>query len=195
MPVQITKVEAARRQLVTAIRLFFEDADSISVYTLAHAAWEVLDALSEHRGLTRFRGEMCRANGLDEFEVKQKVSHGRNFFKHADKDPDEVLENFSDDFNDQVLLCASFDYGELADSKPMELQIFQLWYFVTHLDTALRPELDEIITAGEELFPGIGSMSRRQQKRAGLEALVGALRNPTLMAHPSTDRAAVRALD
>ena len=46
---QITKLEAARWRLVTSIRLFFEDADSISIYTLAHASWEVLDALCKHQ--------------------------------------------------------------------------------------------------------------------------------------------------
>jgi hypothetical protein len=59
---RITKLEAARRQLVTGIRLFFEDADSISVYTLGHAAWEVLDALCKHQGKIRFREQMAGAN-------------------------------------------------------------------------------------------------------------------------------------
>ena len=48
---QITKLEAARRQLVTSIRLLFEGADSI--YTLALASWEVLDALCKHQGKLR----------------------------------------------------------------------------------------------------------------------------------------------
>jgi hypothetical protein len=195
MPAQITKVEAARRQLVTAIRLLFEDADSISIYTLAHAAWEVLDALCKHRDVVRFRAEMCRANGLSEDEIKRIASYGRNFFKHADKDPDSVLEDFSDELNDHVLVGAAFDYGEIANNKPMELQVFQLWYFAAHPEKALRPAMDDIIAVGEKLFPGIGAMSRRQKKRAGLRALMSALRDPTLMADPSTDRAHVRALD
>ena len=45
----LTKFEVARRQLVTAIRLFFGDEDSVSVYTLAHASWEILDTLCRQR--------------------------------------------------------------------------------------------------------------------------------------------------
>jgi hypothetical protein len=195
MAEQITKLEAARRQLVTAIRLFFEDADSISVYSLAHSSWEILDALCSHRGLLRFRNEMSSATGRGEDEIKQIANYGRNFFKHANKDPEAVLEDFSDDRNDHVLIASSFDYGELADSKPMELQVFQLWYFAVHPDKALRPDMDSIIEAGEQLFPGIVEMKRKDQKRAGLMVVVACLRDPQLMQHPSTDRRKVSALD
>ena len=47
---EITKVEAARRQLDCAIRLFFEDEDSLPIHTLAWAAFEVLfDLYPKHR--------------------------------------------------------------------------------------------------------------------------------------------------
>jgi hypothetical protein len=139
---------AARRQLVIAIRLFFEDTNSVSVYALAHAAWEVLDALCKHRGLTRFREEMSGANGLSEAEIKRIANYGRNFFKHAKEDPEAVLDDFADDRNDHVLLAATFDYGTLAASKPMEVQVFQLWYFAVHPEKAMRPAMDRIIEAG-----------------------------------------------
>jgi hypothetical protein len=61
---QLSKLEAARRQLVSGIRLFFEDGDSVSIYTLAHASWEVLDALCRQRGKTRFYDLMAGANGM-----------------------------------------------------------------------------------------------------------------------------------
>ena len=195
MGMQITKLEAARRQLVTAIRPFFEGGDSVSVYALGHAAWEVLDALCRHRGLTRFRGEMSGANGLTEQEIKRIANYGRNFFKHANDDPDDTLDEFSDDRNDHVLLAAAFDYGTLATSKPMEVQVFQLWYFAVHPDKALRPAMDQIIDAGQQFFPGIDKLSRKKQKEAGLRFCVAARRDPELMADPSTDRSPVSSID
>jgi hypothetical protein len=36
----VTKIDAARRQLVTAIRLFFDGGDPVSVYSLASNAWK-----------------------------------------------------------------------------------------------------------------------------------------------------------
>jgi len=123
----ITKFEAARRQLVTSIRLFFEDADSISVCTLGHAAWEVLDALCKHQGKIRFRDQMAGANKLTEDEIKRIANHGKNFVKHADRKPEDVLEDFDDDLNDHVLIAATMDFGMLASAKPMEIQLYPIW--------------------------------------------------------------------
>jgi hypothetical protein len=44
---------------------------------------------------------------------------GRNFFKHANDDPDDVLVDLSDDLNDHVLIGATMDFGTLASAKPM----------------------------------------------------------------------------
>jgi hypothetical protein len=46
----ITKLDAARRQLETAITLWFHDADPVSVHTLAMAAHGILRALNKKRG-------------------------------------------------------------------------------------------------------------------------------------------------
>ena len=45
MSTVLTKLDVARRQLAVAIRLFFDDRDTVSVYTLATNAWEIVDAL------------------------------------------------------------------------------------------------------------------------------------------------------
>src|SRR5712692_11716002 len=39
----ITKLEAAHRQLTTAIRMFFADGDAVAVHTLACAAREIYE--------------------------------------------------------------------------------------------------------------------------------------------------------
>lgn len=195
MSQELTKLEVARRQLATAIRMFFECADSISVYSLAQASWEILDALCKNQGLIRFREQMSDANSLSEHEIKNIASYGRNFFKHADRDPDGILDDFSDDRNDHALLGAVIDYGTLADTKPVEIQIFPIWYLSVYPEKAMRPEMNEIIAAGEILFPKIGTMVRREQKRLGLRVLDSALRDPTLMQHPSTDRSSVNSID
>lgn len=191
---KISKLEAARRQLVTSIRLLFEDADSISVYTLAHASWEVLDGLCKHEGKLRFREEMSSANKMSETAINQLASHGRNFFKHADRDPEAVLEDFDDTLNDHVLIAAAFDYGTLASSKPMEVQLYPIWYFAVYPEKLLLPDMQHIKDAADQLFPGLSSASRDRQKAAGLLALVQSLRDKSLMTHPSTDRSPVRAI-
>ncbi len=49
----LTKIAAARRQLTTAIRLFFDSGDRVSVYSLASNAWEVIDVLCDLPGKFR----------------------------------------------------------------------------------------------------------------------------------------------
>jgi hypothetical protein len=48
---QLTKLEIARRQLATAIDLFFADRDLVSVYSLATNSWEVIDVLCRNAGI------------------------------------------------------------------------------------------------------------------------------------------------
>jgi hypothetical protein len=50
----IDKAEAARRQLETAIDLYFDNADSLSVHTLAFASLKVLFDLYPHRNQDGF---------------------------------------------------------------------------------------------------------------------------------------------
>ncbi len=51
---QLTKLEIARRQLATAIDLFFADRDLVSVYSLATNSWEVIDVLCRNAGIESF---------------------------------------------------------------------------------------------------------------------------------------------
>ena len=53
----VSKFDAARRQLETAIRLYFFQGDPISIHTLASAAAQILHDLSRHRG----GGELLQA--------------------------------------------------------------------------------------------------------------------------------------
>ncbi|MES9887901.1 MAG: hypothetical protein ABW140_13915, partial [Candidatus Sedimenticola sp. 6PFRAG1] len=45
MEMSLTKIEVARRQLATAIRLLFRNKDSVSILSLAANAWEIIDVL------------------------------------------------------------------------------------------------------------------------------------------------------
>jgi hypothetical protein len=50
---RISKIEAARRQLDSAIELWFLDKDEVSVHTLVAAAYQLVHDLKEHKGLAR----------------------------------------------------------------------------------------------------------------------------------------------
>ena len=87
----ITKIEAAQRQLQQAILLFFERRDIVAVHTLACAALQVFADVGRTKGLDSF---IKNPPYIREEKKKEWISvmhRAQNFFKHADKDPDETL--------------------------------------------------------------------------------------------------------
>lgn len=90
----ISKLDAARRQLEVAVRMFFFDQDPVSIRTLAAAARGVLRDLDLAQGGS---GDTIDAViGLirpeRQKEIRDRILGAQNFFKHADKDPSEMLE-------------------------------------------------------------------------------------------------------
>jgi hypothetical protein len=51
--IKISKLAAARRQLATAIELWFIDGDPVAIHTLAFAAFEVIRTISKKRNPNR----------------------------------------------------------------------------------------------------------------------------------------------
>jgi hypothetical protein len=49
---QLTKIDVAETLIKTAVRLFFEDVDSVPVYALANAAREILTNIGAYAGVT-----------------------------------------------------------------------------------------------------------------------------------------------
>jgi hypothetical protein len=92
--IRIGKVDAARRQLRTAITLWFNDGDPVSVHTLAFAAYEVIHAISEKRDPYRRDLLFDSFNIKDEYrrEWNAHIRSNANFFKHADRDGEAVID-------------------------------------------------------------------------------------------------------
>ena len=133
MAEMLTKLDAARRQLVTAIRLHFADRDAVSVYTLATNAQEILSTLCDKAGVRSLRSNIGRPAGMIDAEVQSKlINPARNFFKHADRDPDGQWPNFEEADCDHILLMPCFDIKELEGKAPMEAQVFLTWYGALH---------------------------------------------------------------
>jgi hypothetical protein len=85
--ITITKLEAARRQLNTAIWLWFVDGDPVSIHSLAYAAYEIIHVVSRHRKRTQkllFDATFMR--GEYQAKVAKFLKKHANFFKHANKD-------------------------------------------------------------------------------------------------------------
>jgi hypothetical protein len=128
----ITKLEAAKRQLRTAIRMFFGEADGVSTYTLAVAAQEVL------RGLLRAKGNDEASFIKDTLRIVPErrkeylaiINEPQNFFKHADRDPEGTLE-----FQPESLLFVLIDCEQMYQRLTGKLRegfVFDMWFTLTY---------------------------------------------------------------
>ena len=188
MTVELTKTDVARSQLVTAIRLFFDDRDMVSVYTLAANAWEIIDVLCKKQEV-----ESLSKQTQENLSKHQSLKHDfinkpyRNFFKHADSDPEGTVEGFSDDKNDHLLILAVDDLMRLHQKSPFECQVFQLWYLAVYDEKIAGEELERIMPTIRSAFPDIDKLSRTEQKQMGREVMHECSQDEQLLADPRTD--------
>ncbi|MBZ0067426.1 MAG: hypothetical protein K8F26_01305 [Thiobacillus sp.] len=125
----ISKLDAARRHLDEAIRLFFEGRDSLAIHTLTAAA----------QGILR---DVARATGAQHVSILHDHPHispehrkdwvnainaPRNFFKHADNDPNGTLE-FDEAVNESLLLDAVLLYGTVAQEYLSAASVYMGWF-------------------------------------------------------------------
>jgi hypothetical protein len=91
-PQKIEKREVACRQLNTAISLWFNDGDAVSIHILACSAYQIVHDINRNQG-----GRDLLYDSLiikDEYR-QEAINHLKrhyNFFKHADKDPAGIIE-------------------------------------------------------------------------------------------------------
>ena len=107
---RVTKREAATCQLETAIKLFLENRDLISAYTLCCAADGILEGIYKNERTAILRRQHNQSADPSNFrfsmrelwEICLKPEHQKegfrllnlpqNFFKHADRDHDSFYE-------------------------------------------------------------------------------------------------------
>jgi hypothetical protein len=104
----VTKMDAARRQLRAAIRMWFAEDDPVAIHTLAHAAHEILHRLYRNRGLDNlvFDSKLIRPEFKKEFSASIKDS--ARFFKHANTDgtDDNTAITFQTSLNDMYIVMS-----------------------------------------------------------------------------------------
>jgi hypothetical protein len=127
--IKISKLDAARRQLDTAIRLYFMGRDPVSIHTLAAAAFEILKDLDEHGPKNGTFHDRIPVNVKPEYQksVLDLFRKPQNFFKHADLDPEEILE-FSLAAPEYFLASACELYRALSAEESAEMLTYGIWF-------------------------------------------------------------------
>ncbi len=111
--------------------MFFNEEDPVSIHTLAEASSQVLCDIGNDFGVKSSIRESDLIRDDKKKEWRRILFKSRNFFKHADKDKNEVLE-FKTDFNDFSLFDAVVMYGGIKKKLVPETLAFTSWFMVRY---------------------------------------------------------------
>src|SRR5471032_791949 len=143
----ISKLEAAARQLDTAIDLYFANADSLAVYTLAYASFKVLFDVYPHR---QDDGFVAKVDEIVAAEGWKRMTRPANFLKHADRDPDALLEAHHPEQGMSVIGLATLLYRRIAGDFTPKMRAFDYWAEEAGYEELGIEEVDENVTRVEE---------------------------------------------
>lgn len=129
----VTRQQMLRRQIDEAIWLFLVREEPYVANLVAWAAVDVLRPLCKLAGKPTFRSRLdaaIRPEKLKEWRFYERQSY--NFSKHADTDPEAVLERWHPDVAAMPIFFALTDYGVLFGIETVKMLTFKAWYLVEH---------------------------------------------------------------
>ncbi|AWC23939.1 hypothetical protein CO731_03412 [Aminobacter sp. MSH1] len=187
------KLQIARNQLGAALDLFIRNKDPFSVQALACGGSEIIEGLaSEAQIPTLSTHILATFPNVDMRKIKALRNQYWNAIKHyyrldgaGARDDDALMAEFSDAANDAPLFMGWLDYMLLTKCLPVEVQVFQVWWYATNEDK-MSPEADP--TPYRTMFPRIGDVGRQEQKRRLRRTVEKYRHNREILADPRTER-------
>jgi hypothetical protein len=171
----ITKIDAAEKQLNTAIRLFFENRDHLSSYTLAIASRGITDDLLGKQSDEIFRRELARLgdptkvrlSSREQFrdlikpeyhkEAQKLFNKRQNFLKHADRDADSEIDDLSTKELAMVIFFSIWNFNLLTTGRlTREMRTFLCWFGAAEpkLVNLSTDDLSKAIVQFKQTCPG-----------------------------------------
>jgi hypothetical protein len=141
----ITKLDAAKRQLETVIRLYFHDEDPVSIYTLVCAAYNIVRDVNKKLGgpPMLIKDDLIEVYVKTEFQqqMRRKLNEPENFFKHADRDHAETIE-FNPDASEFMILDAVRGYSRITGEWTPLFRVFYGWVIAAN-ESIIKAEWKE----------------------------------------------------
>jgi hypothetical protein len=128
---KVGKIDAARRQLKTAIRIYFSEGDPVATHTLAAATHQLLADLTKARGSTpMLTDSLLRMIRQDQVkQARDRFNAAANFFKHADRDPGDT-HTFNPSQTEFILIDACYKYRELTGEVVPVFAVYTGWFWL-----------------------------------------------------------------
>ncbi len=143
----ISKRDVARTEIEGAIRSLFYFRDLTCAYVLTWAAYDIVNPVSKARGVSPVEDEFESAlDGISVPEWRKIRRRHYNFFKHADRDPDEMIEPIQRELVEVQLFVCILDFqGAFQTLSP--LQVLYLTWFTSLHPEFVRPESENVVEA------------------------------------------------
>jgi hypothetical protein len=128
----ITKLDAARRQLRTAIELWFAGGDPVSILTLAHASHEIIHRFYRRKGLSSLLYDSHALTDEQRKRFTLSLKEGANFIKHANQAgelDEKIFINFAST-NDLFLIMSTVALLRMRVKLNATESNFAVWLFV-----------------------------------------------------------------
>jgi hypothetical protein len=187
----LSPLVVARSQLLTAIDLFFNDSDPVSVHALAGNAREILESVCKLAAVEPITELLLRGHSnKPKKDIYAALNPYRNCFRHVGKTweerrgEQEILNQFDDGKNEYLLYICVEDYLKLRGSSPLPMQVLHAWFCALHADLISCAYSRQ---KSVDLFPGLSQMSRYEQKRVALGLIRGSVDDPQVLANPQTE--------
>ncbi len=189
--VALSPLIIARSQLLTAIDLFFDDRDPISVHALAGNAREILESLCRLAAVEPITELFLRDRPhKSKKDLYPALNLYQNCFKQVGKTWEErkdnqgILNQFDDSKNEYLLYVCVENYLRLRGSSPFPMQVLHAWFCAVHVDLVGSACSRQKFV---NLFSDVSQMNRYQQKRAALGVILRSSDDPQVLANPQTE--------
>lgn len=164
--VTLTRQEIIRGQLETAILLWFAEKDVVSIHALAAGAHEVVNAVAGKDNRTFLESKM---DTLPK-KMRDAIRMPQNFFKHADRDPNHVLD-FPPRATEYIMYDAAITYDRIYHDLTPLMRTFMARFEFSWGEGMEIPERP--LESTLEIFPfsEFSALTRREFLLKGLARL------------------------
>lgn len=119
-----TKQDAIEQQLDAAIDLFFNQKSIIAIYTLCSASFAIIKDLARSAAPSFEKEVQSLGNKIKD----PKYTKYANFFKHADRDPQDSID-FHVSQCCLKLMFACVGFKKIGRKRTRSMEIYLIWMF------------------------------------------------------------------
>jgi hypothetical protein len=157
--VAVDKQKAATGQLESAILLWFNEADPVSILVLASNAHDCYHALGKKIGQPSFHGNLMEKQGPS---FQERAKYIQDFAKHGPKDLDESAR-FDTTLADGLMLVSIECHGKIFGKITRLMTLYWLRAFSLHPDWTGQPwESLPQVAIDSGVVQGVGRGTRKE---------------------------------